>query len=284
MGILTLTADCPVPMQLRSFLRGKAGVSARTITRLKAVPDGITCNGRPIRTVDTVCAGDVICLHLPETCDLTPNPALNVPAVYETAQVIAVNKPAEMPSHPSMLHRDDTLGNWFAAHYPDCGFHLLNRLDRNTSGLCLIAKTAYAAHALRGSVRKTYFALVPNGLTQAGTVDAPIAREQESVITRCVRADGRRAVTHYAPVQITPRGTLLRITLETGRTHQIRVHLAHIGYPLLGDALYGGDCTILHTHALHCGELCFPDPETGAEIALTAPLRPDMQAILEEST
>lgn len=266
-------------MSLRSYLCGHAGISAQMLKRLKAVPDGMTCNGQHIRTVDPVQTGDRIVLHLPEQCDLIPNAALCVPVVYDSPALLCCIKPVQMPVHPSMLHRDDTLGNWFAAHYPDCGFHLLNRLDRNTSGLCLIAKDAAAAYAVTG-VQKRYYALVPPGLTGSGTVDAPIARERESVITRCVRADGRRAVTHYRVLQTAPQCTLLELELETGRTHQIRVHMASIGYPLLGDSLYGGDCSQLQEHALHCGALSFREPENGEAVTLTAPLRADMAALL----
>lgn len=281
MGKLIIHVRCGTPVPLQSYLRGHAGISAQMIKRLKQIPDGITRGGVRLRTIDPVYDGDTVILHLPETCTHTPNPALHVPVVYGSAHVLVCDKPAGMPVHPSMLHREDTLANWFAAEYPDCGFHALNRLDRNTSGLCLIAKSAYAAHALCNGVQKTYFALVPSGLTGSGTVDAPIARERESVITRCVREDGQRAVTHYRVLEQTPRCTLLACSLETGRTHQIRVHMAHIGYPLLGDSLYGGDCTVLQTQALHCGEMHFTEPETGAAVHLTAPLRPDMQAYLK---
>ena len=280
MSRMRIAVQCSGDMPLGAYLRQYAGISAGMVKRLKAVPDGMTRNGQHIRTVDAVRSGDIILLHLPEHCAHTPNPALQVPVVYESANILVCNKPAGIPAHPSMLHREDTLANWFAAVCPESGFHLLNRLDRNTSGLCVIAKSAYAAHRLRGQVQKRYYALVPNGLTGSGTVNAPIARAQESVITRCVRADGKPAVTHYRVIRQTPRCTLLELIPETGRTHQIRVHMAHIGYPLLGDALYGGDCSVLHAHALHCGMMRLPEPGTGEQLSLTAPLRQDMQRIL----
>lgn len=279
MSITEITVRCSGEMPLGAYLRNYAGISAQTVKRLKAVPDGMTRGGVHIRTVDPVRNGDCIRLHLPERSSQTPNPALTVPVIYETAQLLAVNKPAGMPAHPSMLHRDDTLANWFAAYRPECGFHLMNRLDRNTSGLCLIAKTVYAAHSVR-DLQKRYYALVPAGLHGSGTVDAPIARERESVITRCVRADGRRAVTHYRVLRELPQAALLELTPETGRTHQIRVHMAYLGFPLLGDALYGGDCSRMQAHALHCGYMTFTDPETGASVTLTAPLRKEMQQLL----
>ena len=280
MNRIQIHVQCSGEMPLGQYLRHSAGVSAGMLKRLKAVPDGITRNGQHLRTVDPVSDGDLIMLHLPEHCSHTPNPALHVPVVYDSRHVLVCDKPAGIPAHPSMRHREDTLANWFAAAYPDSGFHLVNRLDRNTSGLCLIARTVYAAHRLRGQVQKRYYALVRPGLSGEGTVDAPVARERESVITRCVRADGKPAVTHYRVIRETPRCTLLELIPETGRTHQIRVHMAHIGYPLLGDALYGGDCSVLHAHALHCGMMRLPEPETGEQLSLTAPLRQDMQRIL----
>ncbi|MBQ8921003.1 MAG: RluA family pseudouridine synthase [Oscillospiraceae bacterium] len=270
-------------MPLGVYLRTRAGISAHMLRRLKAVPDGMTRNGALIRSIDAVRSGDRILLHYPEAATQTPNPALTVPVVYESAQIMVCDKPAGMPVHPSMLHRGDTLANWFAAAYPASGFHLINRLDRNTSGLCMIAKTAYAANALRGSVQKRYFALTAPGLSGKGTVDAPIGRAGDSVMTRCIRADGRAAVTHYRVIRQTPHCTLLELIPETGRTHQIRVHMAHIGFPLLGDDLYGGDCTRMQAHALHCGCLCFPEPLTGEMQTVTAPLRPEMRAILKGS-
>ncbi|MBR3267638.1 MAG: RluA family pseudouridine synthase [Oscillospiraceae bacterium] len=272
--------QCDAEMTLEAYLRKHAGISAHMIKRLKQVPDGMTRDGALIRSIDSVRNGDCIRLHFPEAAAQKPNAALSVPVVYDSPQILVCDKPAGMPVHPSMLHRDDTLANWYAAAYPESGFHLINRLDRNTSGLCVIAKTAYAANALRSRVEKRYFALVGNGLTGSGTVDAPIGRLRDSVMLRCIRADGRRAVTHYHVLRETPACTLLELSLETGRTHQIRVHLAHIGYPLLGDELYGGDCSLMQAHALHCGSVTFPEPLTGCIQTVTAPLRQEMRAAL----
>ena len=283
MPVLELKVTGKSPVSLKEFLRREAGLSTHTISRLKTVPDGITRNGVQIRVTASVYAGETIRLHYPEHPSEEPNPALCVPVVYETAHIVVCNKPVGMPVHTSILHRDDTLANWFAAHCPDAGFHLLGRLDRNTSGLCAVAKSAYAANILEGKIQKSYVALVPPGLTGSGTVDAPIARVEESVILRCVREDGRRAVTHYEVIRNTPACTLVRFRLETGRTHQIRVHMAHIGFPLLGDSLYAGDCSRLPTHALHCDTMHLPDPETGEPLTLYAPMREDMRRVLEET-
>lgn len=266
---------------VRSLLRS-AGVSAQLTKQLKARPDGITLRGVQIHTDQTVPLGETLELRWTEHCDFDANTSLSVPVVYESDGLLVCDKPVNMPVHPSMLHRSDTLANWFSAQRPGCGFHAVNRLDRNTSGLCLIAKDAHSANAVAGTVEKRYYALVKPGLHGEGTVDAPIARAQASVITRCVRADGQRAVTHWRVLCENEHCTLVMLTPQTGRTHQIRVHMAHIGFPLLGDDLYGGDCTLLHAHALHCGMMRFTEPAAGETVTLTAPLRPDMQALAGE--
>lgn len=258
------------PVTLRTYLRGVCGISARLLTRLKQIPGGITRNGVQIRSVDLVCDGDEIILQLPNDTHLAANPSLCVRIAYESEQVVVYDKPQGMPVHPSVHHHTDTLGNAFAARYPELTFRPVNRLDSDTSGLCLIAKTAFSAHALSGSVEKAYRALVCGELTGDGTVDAPIARAAESIITRCVRADGKAAVTHYHTEQFDGKYSHLSLALETGRTHQIRVHMAHIGHPLAGDRLYGGDCTDYQRHMLHCAELSFTEPETGERIRLVS--------------
>lgn len=271
---------CERPMQLRSYLRGHLGISSRLLTRLKHQENGILCNGHPIRIIDLVSNGDVLCLTLSEVCSFVGNPALNVPILWESDQMVVYNKPVNMPVHPSAKHRLDTLGNAFVAQYPGHAFHPLFRLDRNTSGLCVVAKSAYMAHQMQDKLQKRYYALVPAGLTGNGRICAPIGRVEASVITRCVRPDGKASATQYRVLWNAPDCTLVECIPETGRTHQIRVHMAHIGFPLLGDDLYGGDCSRISAHALHCGFLTFPDPETHQRVTLTAPLRADMQALL----
>lgn len=278
----TIFVHCESPMPLRTYLRRYANVSSRLLTRLKHQPGGITRNGTVIRVIDTVYNGDILILKLEETPSIAANPLLDVPVIFETNAFVVYDKPVEMPVHPSAKHREDTLANCYAAQFPLAGFHAVFRLDRNTSGLCVIAKTAHAAHQLQGKLQKQYFALVGAGFRGAGTICAPIGRVKDSVINRCVRDDGRPALTHYRTLLQTDLCSLVELTPETGRTHQIRVHMAYIGFPLLGDDLYGGDCALLTHHALHCGVLQFTDPETNAQIHLTAPLRKEMAALLPE--
>ncbi len=265
-------------VQAQVFLKSR-GISRRVLTALKR-SGGLTRGGGTLRTVDAVHAGDVITLRLDggET-SVAANPELSADIVYEDEDVVVFNKPPFMPVHPSQRHHDDTLANLFAARYPGLPFRPINRLDRNTSGLCVCAKNQFAAAALSGSISKVYYAIT-DGTPPGDTVDAPIGRLGDSVIERCVTPDGKPAVTHFRKIA-GERRALLRITLETGRTHQIRVHMAHIGFPLCGDDMYGGDCTAISRQALHCGEVEFTLPVSGERITISAPLPEDMAAILD---
>lgn len=265
-------------VQAQVFLKSR-GISRRVLTALKR-SGGLTRGGGILRTVDAVHAGEVITLQLDggET-SVAANPELSADVVYEDEDVVVFNKPPFMPVHPSQRHHDDTLANLFAARYPGLPFRPINRLDRNTSGLCVCAKNQFAAAALSGSISKVYYAIT-DGTPPGDTVDAPIGRLGDSVIERCVTPDGKPAVTHFRKIA-GERRALLRITLETGRTHQIRVHMAHIGFPLCGDDMYGGDCTAISRQALHCGEVEFTLPVSGERITISAPLPDDMAAILD---
>lgn len=264
--------------QAQVFLKSR-GISRRVLTALRR-SGGLTRGGGILRTVDAVHAGDVITLRLDggET-SVAANPELSADIVYEDEDVVVFNKPPFMPVHPSQRHHDDTLANLFAARYPGLPFRPINRLDRNTSGLCVCAKNQFAAAALSGSISKVYYAIT-DGTPPGDTVDAPIGRLGDSVIERCVTPVGKPAVTHFRKIA-GERRALLRITLETGRTHQIRVHMSHIGFPLCGDDMYGGDCTAISRQALHCGEVEFTLPVSGERITISAPLPEDMAAILD---
>lgn len=155
-------------------------------------------------------------LRLPEVPSVVANAVRSVPICFETADFVVYHKPPDLPVHPSQNHYTDTLGNCFCAAYPGLACRPVNRLDRNTSGLCVFAKSAYAANQLQYHLQKRYYAVVEGVLTGSGTVSAPIAREQASIIIRCVRADGKPAVTHYRALQHNDKYTLLQLRLETG--------------------------------------------------------------------
>lgn len=247
------TAEIQNPLTLQKFLTEKKGVSKRLLTKLKRIPMGITRNGLPIRSIDIVCNGDIIKLNLSDEKFLEPNPELKVPVIFENEDIAIFEKPAGMPVHPSIKHQGDTLGNCFAYLYPEFTFRPVNRLDCNTSGLCAVAKNSYGASHYQGKIKKTYFAVAEGITEESGTINAPIARERESIILRCVREDGQKAVTHYKRLLFNEKYSLLEVNPETGRTHQIRVHFAYIGHPLAGDDMYGGKTDIINRQALHCG-------------------------------
>lgn len=279
---LRLKAELNSPVTLQSFLTDGNGVSRRLLTKLKRTEGGITRNGVTIRTIDMVNDGDEIILRFSDDSFLEPNADLDVPVAFENESVAVFNKPSGMPVHPSIKHQGDTLGNKFAALYPELTFRAVNRLDRDTSGLCVTAKNAHAAKLLQGNCEKVYYAAVSGEIDESGTIDAPIARERESIILRCVRENGQNAVTHYKRLMKNNKYSLAEIHLETGRTHQIRVHFSHIGHSLAGDDMYGGSLDDISRQALHCGEISFNDPITNERITVKADIPDDIKQLFEK--
>lgn len=274
-------------MRLNIFLR-HSGVSAALIKKLKFLPDGILVNGEKKNTDYILSAGEAVEINTTdEDMDSTvivQSGPLDI--VYQDDCCMVVNKPYDVPCHPSFNHPTDTIANYFMGYWQKKGqakiCRVINRLDKNTSGLVLIALDPHSAEKLKGKVDKTYTAIAQGRFEKDyGIIDRPIARQQESIITRCVREDGQRAVTEYFVRKCDDNFTLADIKLHTGRTHQIRVHFSYIGHPLAGDDLYGGSIEHINRHALHCSRLTFPSPETGKTVDIQAPLPADM-ALLEE--
>lgn len=278
-----------------NFLRAKCGVSYRLIHKLKHVPMGITANGLHIRTIDPLNGGDTVILNIPEDENPTLPVAMPIDIVYEDEHIAVINKPFGMPVHPAREHIADTLANAFSAHLlangePNSAFRVINRLDRDTSGLVLTAKNSHAASLLHGHTDKIYYAICQGLLTGNGTIDAPIRVMEGHGIQREVGEGGIRAVTHWRAMKsfsITAQSgkkhdlTLLEIHLETGRTHQIRVHFTSLGMPLAGDDMYGGSRDLIGRQALHCGQLHFNHPITGLPMEFTSPLPDDMAALCD---
>lgn len=272
--------ECDNGISALKFLK-RRGFSLRLVTKLKFT-GGLTRNGAILRSVDAVFTGERINVNLPDGDTLEPNPDLNASIAYEDEDVVVFDKPPGLPVHPSGGHYYDTLGNLFAAMYPGVTFRPVSRLDRDTSGLCVCAKNTLAAAKLAGKVDKVYYAAVNGEILQSGEIDAPIARESDSIIKRCVRGDGKSAITLYKPILRANGRTLLEITLVTGRTHQIRAHFSHIGFPLCGDDMYGGDCSFITRQALHCGQVIFTAPISGEKIMVRSSLPEDIAELFTE--
>lgn len=284
----------PLIRLLRVYLR-----LSRTLWRRLKHSGQVLVDGRPSAGQTVLTAGARVDLILPSATSsgVTPEP-LPLDVVYEDHDVLLVNKPAGQVVHPTGEHVTGTLANAALYHWQSRGdaatFHPLHRLDRNTSGLVLIAKHSHAHQLLdralhRREVHRDYLAFVQGRVLQpSGTIDEPIARLEGHAIQRGVRPDGRPAVTHYQVVQTWEAASLLQLRLDTGRTHQIRVHLAHIGHPLLGDTLYGPPDLppppglAPDRQALHAFRLQFPHPLQGATLEFTVPLPPDLEALAAE--
>ena len=267
---------------IRDFLR-EFGVSSSLLKKLKHTENGITLNGKFAKSIELLSTGDILKISIENSGEMPKRlENSNVQVCYNDEDIIVLNKPPYMPVHESRNHRGDTLANVAACYMEkDTAFRAVYRLDRDTSGLVVIAKNELAACKLAGKVKKSYYAVCQGILTGEGTIDLPIRRIEESIIVRGVFDDGERAVTHWKAVKSFNDKTLLCINLETGKTHQIRVHFSHLGYPLLGDSLYGGDCNEINRQALHCKTISFIHPVTGQNITVDSDFPDDIKAVLK---
>lgn len=271
--------DALTPMPVRAFLKAHQGISNTIWKRIKNsgtfAINGTICNA----TQANVKNGDIITYDILRPTDITPED-LPLDIRYEDEWLLIINKPAGQLVHPTTKESSGTVGNalmhYFAAKGEAHAFHPVHRLDRDTSGLLLVAKEPQIQYQLspKGckNFRREYQAIIQGELTPAaGLVDAPIARALPSIILRKVSPDGQSARTHYRTVKTNGELSLIELQLETGRTHQIRVHMAHLGHPLLGDDLYGGNMDFIQRQALHAFRLSFKHPMTGEHLVITAP-------------
>lgn len=267
--------------RIRDFLRD-FGVSSSLLTKLKNTENGITLNGEFARTIDPVKTNDILKINIENKGQMPAPSDKKLEIIFEDEDIIAVNKPPFMPVHESRNHQGDALSN-AVANYVDknTAFRAVYRLDRDTSGIVLIAKNELSASKLAGKIKKDYYAVAEYDIGENGTISAPIARESESIIKRCVSENGETAVTHFEKVKSFKHGVLYKINLETGRTHQIRVHFAHLGASLVGDTLYGNGSEIINRQALHCKTIYFIHPITGEKIELDSNFPEDIKILLE---
>lgn len=268
-------------LMIRDFLRN-FGVSSALLTKLKQDENGIKLNGKFAKAIEVLKSGDTLTVNIKNSGKMPEKfECEDVKVAYNDEDILVLNKPPLMPVHESRNHRGDTLANVAACYMEsDCAFRAVYRLDRDTSGLVLIAKNELAASKLAGKIKKDYYAVVSGKFEGEGTIDLPIRRVRESIIERGVFDDGERAVTHYEAIKTDGENTLLKLNLETGRTHQIRVHFSHLGAPLLGDTLYGGSCEKINRQALHCKTIYFTHPITHEKITVDCDFPKDFEGLI----
>lgn len=277
---------------IRDYLYHEAEFSRRILKVLKFGGGAILLNGTPASVREKLSTDDELeIIFPPETRGgrFTSDPLpLNI--VFEDEHVLVINKPAGIATIPSFQYPGGTIANRVLAHYDSqqlpYTFHVVTRLDKDTSGLLLVAKHRFSHSLLStsqkaGEVRRMYQALVEGTLKEnTGTINAPIARKPGSIIERQVAEEGQTAITHYEAIAEKEGYTLVSVRLETGRTHQIRVHFSHLGHPLVGDTLYGGRREWLGRQALHSSSLSFLHPFTKNRHTYHADLPEDMRSLV----
>lgn len=269
------------------------GYSSANITAIKKMPQNVLINGTWVHMNHQLTINDELTVNIHEdiSSEKIPPVKMDLDIIYEDEDIIVINKPAGLSIHPSLNHYEDSLANGLAYYFESQNkpfiFRCANRLDKNTSGLTVIAKHLVSANILSTQVKdrllsREYYAIVKGSLPQKeGSIDAPIGRIDDSIITRQVDfSSGQPAITHYQVIEEKNGHSLLAIHLETGRTHQIRVHMKYIGYPLIGDYLYNPDFEYMTRQALHSHRLCFMHPITGQPLEFVAPLCDDMKRVL----
>ncbi len=278
---------------IEQYLRHK-GYSSQCIKELKKQWGSILLDGIPQYMRVALQVGSTLTVQIQEENSSEKIPPVELPLdiIYEDEDLLVVNKPADMPIHPSLNNYENSLANALAWYFEKQSkpfvFRCINRLDRDTSGLTIVAKHMLSGGILSSmvaerAIHREYLAIVRGIiLPESGTIDAPIGRKGDSIIERQIDyVNGEHAITHYTMQEYKNGHSLLSIHLETGRTHQIRVHMKHIGFPLIGDHLYNPDMEYMTRQALHSHRLLFTHPITGEFMDFTAPLPEDMQQVLE---
>lgn len=278
-------------LRIEQYLR-RRGYSRQNLTDLKKMNQSILVNGVWYYLTQTLSAGDELMIRIQEDQVSKKIPPADIPLhiVYEDEDILVVNKPAGMPIHPSMNNYHYSLANACAYYYQKQNkpfvFRCTNRLDRDTSGLTVIAKhmvssSILSSYAYKHEIDREYLAIVRGSVhPSSGTIDAPLSRTPGSVIERVVDfKHGQRAVTHYKVVEEKNGHSLISLHLETGRTHQIRIHMKYLGFPLIGDYLYNPDMELISRQALHSHTLRFTHPITREPMEFTAPLPKDMAQV-----
>lgn len=280
-------------MLIREFLSSEAAFSKRLIIKAKSEQGQICVNGSAKTVRYKLQAEDILTVQLPEEkiAPYMQKEAASLDIMYEDKDVLIINKPSGLATIPSRKQPGQSIANrllyYYEMHELPYTVHIVTRLDRDTSGLILVAKHQYchsllAAMQKRQEIYRTYRAIVAEEIKQdIFTINQPIGRKEGSIIERAVTKEGKEAITHGKVLDRYKTHSYIQLQLETGRTHQIRVHLAYIGNPLLGDDLYKGDTTCINRQALHCHKLYFIHPFTKQEVEITSQIPDDMNRIVK---
>lgn len=278
---------------LNDFLKYKLQLSSALIKKTKRIENGITVNGKLTFVTEKVKANDRVEVVIETENEKSENiPLCEIPLdiIYEDEHLLIINKQGGVPTHPSLNNYEISIAGAVMNYYEKQGinfvFRPVNRLDKGTSGLMVIAKNPHIHELLKnamhtGEFSREYLALVCGKLENDGTVDAPIFREDDSIIKRKIDERGARAVTHYKVEKTFDDKTLVSLKLETGRTHQIRVHMAYIGYALYGDFLYGEEKDDIFRPALHSYKLTLNHPINQEILEFVLPLPKDIEKIIK---
>jgi 23S rRNA pseudouridine1911/1915/1917 synthase len=284
--------EAEAPVLLREFLKTKQ-ISKAALTDIKFHGGALFVNEKEVTVRTPLSKGDVVKVHFPPEKQSESMEAENITLdiVYEDEHFLAVNKPHGMPTIPSLYQPKGSLAAgvlfYYQQHNIPGTFHAVNRLDKDTSGIVLVAKHRFA-HSLMSkkqrekTIQREYIALVHGKLEQDfGIITSPIGRNPDSIIERMVREDGQLSITHFEKINYFPihHITAVRLKLETGRTHQIRVHMSSIGYPLIGDDLYGGSRDLIKRQALHSETARFIHPFSDEEVMIKVDLPDDMRKL-----
>ncbi len=276
---------------VKEILLNELNFSRRLCSKLEE-NGKILLNNKPVRLKKRVYIDDVLTIYFEDEEDDEYDPIeMPLKILYEDESMLIVDKPPFMVVHPTKSHFYDTLANgvryYFDSHNIKSKIRLVNRLDMNTSGIVIIAKNSFIHNELskqmkENSVEKYYYAIAEGTIIQdKGTINAPITRLNDDDIMRVVDASGKESITHFEVIDRFNNMTLLSLKLETGRTHQIRVHLKHIRHPIIGDSLYNKESSLINRQALHCSEMSFTHPITKKRINIKAELPDDFKKVIE---
>ncbi|MBE7033917.1 MAG: RluA family pseudouridine synthase [Ruminococcaceae bacterium] len=272
-------------LKIEHILKKHLGLSETLTGRLKRCDGSILLNGKTAKVIERVKEGDTLKITVSEKESKNIIPAeIPLDILYEDEDLLVINKPRSMPTHPVRNHREDTLANGVLYYLDAKEFHVITRLDKDTSGVVLIAKNSVAAAILTEEmknkrIKKEYIAVV-NGTPNppVGKIAAPIKKKEEHGIMRCVSPDGKEAVTEYETLKTWDNISLVKLFPITGRTHQLRVHMSYIGNPIYGDSMYGATQTGEKTR-LHCEKITFTHPMRKQEITVIAPIPDDIKRV-----